>query len=166
MSFKSHDTNPEWKFVLIGRGSFATVSILSGRPVAFKHVIFSDRTPELNAEFEALCRLYDFCDTDAFLAIPRPLAYYDPAFSESFVSLDSSPIQKGWSRARRPLVAEGDFKALKLDSAAYAMDQVLSLPLSTAHQNCHLLFWFHAKSSTTNFQIPRRGDFWIKQLKR
>jgi hypothetical protein len=30
------------------------------------------------------------------------------------------------------LVYEDDFKALKLDSAAYAMDQVLPLPLSTA----------------------------------
>ena len=87
--------NPEWKFVAIGRGSFATVSILSDRPVAFKHVIFSDRTPELKAEFEALRRLYDFCDTDAFFAIPRPLAYYDPAVSTSFASADGSPIQKG-----------------------------------------------------------------------
>jgi hypothetical protein len=128
----SHDINPEWKLVSIGRGSFATVSILSGRPVAFKHVIFSDRTPELKAEFEALRRLYDFCDTDSFFAIPRPLAFYDPEVSASFVSPDGSPIQKPRFRARRPLVAEDDFKALKLDSAAYAMDQVLPLPLSTA----------------------------------
>jgi hypothetical protein len=128
----SHDINHEWKLVSIGRGSFATASILSGRPVAFKHVIFSDRTPELKAEFEALRCIYDSCDTDSFFAIPRPLAYYDPAVSTSFVSPDSSPISKGWSRARRPLVSEDDFKALKLDSAAYAMDQVLPLPLSTA----------------------------------
>lgn len=127
----SQDINPEWKLVSIGRGSFATVSILSGRPVAFKHPIFSDRTPELKAEFEALRCLYDFCNTDAFFAILRPLAYYDPAVSTSFVSPDSSPISKGQSRARRPLVAEEDFRALKLNSAAYAMDQVL--PSSFIH---------------------------------
>jgi len=136
-SISSHasDINPEWKLVSIGRGSFATVSILSGRPVAFKHVIFSDRTPELKAEFEALRCLYDVCNTDSFFAIPRPLAYYDPAVSTSFVSAHNphSPrISKGRPRARRPLVTEDDFKALKLESAAYAMDQVLPLPLSTA----------------------------------
>ncbi|KAI0000472.1 hypothetical protein BJV77DRAFT_974108 [Russula vinacea] len=131
-STTSHDINPEWKLVAIGRGSFATVSILSGRPVAFKHIICSGRTPELKAEFEAIRCIYDSCDTDSFFAIPRPLAYYDPAVSTSFCSPDSPPISKVWSRARRPLVAEDDFKALKLDSAAYAMDQVLPLPLSTA----------------------------------
>ncbi|KAF8223692.1 hypothetical protein L208DRAFT_1445244 [Tricholoma matsutake] len=128
----SQDINPEWKLVPIGRGSFATVSILSGRPVAFKHVIFTSRTPELKTEFETLRALYDFCNTDSFFAIPRPLAYYDPELSSSFVSPEGSPVSKGRSRARRPLVTEVDFKALKLDSAAYAMDQVLPLPLSTA----------------------------------
>ena len=127
-----HDINPEWKVVSIGRGSFATVSILSGRPVAFKHVIFSGRTPELKAEFEALSSIYGSCSTDSFFEIPRPLAYYDPAVPTSFVSPGGSPILKGWSRARHPSVAEDDFKALKLDSAAYAMVQVLPLPLSTA----------------------------------
>src|SRR5688572_29452466 len=114
----SNDINPEWTLVSIGRGSFAIVSILSGRPVAFKHVIFSDRAPELKAEFEALRCLYYFCKTDSFFAVPRPLAYYDPAVATSFVSPDSSPISKGWSRGRHPLVIEEDFKALKLDSAA------------------------------------------------
>jgi len=128
----SQDINPEWRLVPIGRGSFATVSILSGRPVAFKHVIFSGRTPELKTEFETLRALYDFCNTDSFFAIPLPLAYYDPELSSSFVSPEGSPISKGRSRARRPLVTEDDFKALKLDGAAYAMDQVLPLPLSVA----------------------------------
>lgn len=128
----SRDINPEWKLVSIGRGSFATVSILSGRPVAFKHDVFLDRTPELNAEFKALRYIYDSCNTDSFFAIPRPLAYYDPAVATSFVSPDRSPITSGRPRAHRPLVTEDDFKALKLDTAAYAMDQVLPLPLSTA----------------------------------
>jgi hypothetical protein len=126
----SPDVNPEWNLVAIGRGSFATVSILSGRPVAFKHVINSERTPELKAEFDTLCSIYDFCNTDSFFAIPRPLAYYDPNVSASFISQASSPLSVGRSRARRPLVTESDIKALQLESAAYAMDQVLPLPLS------------------------------------
>lgn len=129
----SSDINPEWKLLAIGRGSFAFVSVLSGRPVAFKQVISSTRTPELKTEFEALCSIYDFCNTDSFFAITRPLAYYNPHVSTSFFSPDSSPINVGRTRVRRrPRVVESDFKVLGLDSAAYAMDQVLPLPLSTA----------------------------------
>jgi len=129
MSSDLQDINPEWKLTRIGRGSLAIVSILSGRPVAFKHVIHPRRTPEIKTEFETLRALYSLCNTDSLFAIPRPLAYYDPELSSSFVSSD---VSTGRYRARRPLVAEDDFKALKLDSAAYAMDQVLPLPLSTA----------------------------------
>ena len=57
-----------------------------------------------------------------------------------FVSPDGTPVLKGRSRVRRPLVAEDEFKALKLDNAAYAMDQVLSLPLSTALK-IHTIFY-------------------------
>jgi len=124
--------NPEWKLVAIGRGSFATVSILLGRPVAFKHVLTSQRTPELEAEFEALLAIYDFCNTDSFFLIPRPLAYYDPSISTSFASPEATPPGRPRVRARRPLVTEGDFVALKLSNAAYAMDQVLPIPLKTA----------------------------------
>ena len=128
----SSDINPAWKLVAIGRGSFAIVSILSGRPIAFKHVISLTRTPELKTEFEALCSIYDFCNTNSFFALTRPLAYYDPQVPTSFFSPDSSPINVGRTRVRRPRVVESDFKVLGLDSAAYAMDQVLPLPLSTA----------------------------------
>jgi len=123
--------NPEWKFIAIGRGSFATVSILLGRPVAFKHVHTSERTPELEAEFEAIRAIYDLCNADSFFLIPRPLAYYDPSISTSFVSPEAIPPGRR-VRARRPLVTEGDFVALKLSNAAYAMDQVFPLPLKTA----------------------------------
>lgn len=126
------DINPEWKLVSIGRGSFATVFILSGRPVAFKQVISLGRTPDLKVEFETLCRLYNFYNTDSFFAIPRPLAYFDSGIPGSFVSSASSPISKSQSRGVRPLVTHDDFSALQLDRAAYAMDQVFPLPLSIA----------------------------------
>ena len=117
----------------IGRGSFAIVSILSGRPVAFKHAISSTRTPKLQTEFEALCSIYDCCNSDLFFAFPRPLACYDRQVSTSFVSADSSPINVARTRAfHRPRVTEKDIRFLGLDSATYAMDHVLPLPLSTA----------------------------------
>src|ERR1700761_3471728 len=128
----SSGLNPEHKLVPIGRGSFATVSVLGARPMAFKHVIFPLRTPELKAEFEVMCSIYDFCNTDSFFAIPRPLAYYDPVTPNSFVALEASPISHGRQRARRPLVIEDDFRELNISIAAYAMDLVIPLPLSTA----------------------------------
>src|SRR5258708_4304446 len=51
----------------------ATIPILLGRPVAFTY-----GCPQIKAEFEAICSIYDFCNTDSLFAIPRPLAYYDP----------------------------------------------------------------------------------------
>lgn len=129
---ESSDINFEWKLVAIGRGSFATVSILLGRPVAFKQVLIPQRTPELEAEFGALCSIYEFCTTNSFFQIPRPLAYYDPSISTSFTSPEVTPPGRPRVRARRPLVTEGDFVALKLSNAAYAMNQVLPLPLKTA----------------------------------
>ena len=124
--------NPEWRLVPIGRGSFASVSILSGRPVAFKHVIVRERSGELKTEFEVLRSLYDFCDSDSFFGVPRPLAFYDPHKSTSFLSAGCSPPSESRRRPPRSLVSEDDFKLLELDTAAYAMDQVLPLPLSTA----------------------------------
>jgi hypothetical protein len=123
------DINPVWKLVTIGRGSFASVSILTGRPVAFKHIILRESAVELKAEFEAICSLYDVCDSDSFFGIPRPLAFYDPHQLNSFLSVRGSPPSES---RRRSLVNEGDFRLLELDTAAYAMDQVLPIPLLTA----------------------------------
>lgn len=122
--------NPSWNVVTIGRGSFASVCVLTGRPVAFKQVLFPEQALELKAEFETICKLYDLCDTDSFFAIPRPLAFLDPLLPNSYISATVSPLQQ--VRAR-PFVSHGDFKALGLPNAAYAMTQVLPLPLSTAH---------------------------------
>jgi hypothetical protein len=126
------DINPEWKLVTIGRGSFASVSILSGRPVAFKHVIAPERSVELKTEFKTLQSLYAVRNTNSFFAIPRPLAFYDPHGSNSFLSVGGSPPLGLRRRSPRPLVSEGDFKLLEFDTAAYAMDQVLPIPISTA----------------------------------
>lgn len=134
--------NPSWNVVNIGRGSFASVCILAGRPVAFKQVLFPERALELKAEFETICRLYDLCDSNSVFAIPRPpsLAFFDPQLPNTYISPTVSPLRQGRRRAALPLVSHGDFKALGLPNAAYAMDQVLPLPLSTA-QSIRTLFY-------------------------
>ena len=57
----------------IGRESFATVSILSGFPVVFKHVMVREVVSSLNpASLQVLRSLYDCCDADSFFDILRP----------------------------------------------------------------------------------------------
>ncbi|KAI6029082.1 hypothetical protein BKA83DRAFT_4214215 [Pisolithus microcarpus] len=101
------DVNAEWKIITIGRGSFASISVLTGRPIAFKHVIIpaKEKIQELLREFETLCFIYETCNKDSFFAIPRPFAFYDPANRASFRALET---------------------------AAYAMDHVQPLPLQFA----------------------------------
>ncbi|KDQ07935.1 hypothetical protein BOTBODRAFT_59671 [Botryobasidium botryosum FD-172 SS1] len=125
---KVSDVDPEWQLKTIGRGSFATASVLTGRPVAFKQVIVRARTPELKQEFEMFLVLYDLCSTDSHVAVPRPLAYYNPAAVEFISPSNDAPESTG----RRPHVAKPDFQALGLENAAYAMDHVLPLPLAVA----------------------------------
>ena len=124
--------SPEWRLVTIGRGSFASVSVLTGRPVAFKHVILPERSQELRGEFDILRSIYDSCDTDSFFAIPRPFAFYDPSVPASVVAPPRCPHSTGRRQHLRPRVTEGDFKMLNLDTAAYAMDHVPPLPLVVA----------------------------------
>ncbi|KAM6497601.1 hypothetical protein JOM56_005549, partial [Amanita muscaria] len=85
----------------IGMGSFASVSILSGRPVAFKHATV--RSVELKTEFQVLRSLHDFCDTDSFFGVPRPVAFYDPHKSTSFLSVGGSPPSESRRRPSRSL---------------------------------------------------------------
>lgn len=126
------DVTPEWRFVTIGRGSFASVSVLTGHPIAFKHVILPERSQELRKEFDTLLSIYGSCDTDSFFAIPRPLAFYDPSTPASFVAPPRSPHSTSRRRPLRPRVTEGDFKMLNLDTAAFAMDHVPPLSLVVA----------------------------------
>jgi hypothetical protein len=126
------DVTPERRLVTIGRGSFASVSVLTGHPVAFKHVILPERTQELQRVFYILRSIYDSCDKDSFFAIPRPFAFYDPRVPASFVAPPRSPHSTSRQRPLHPRVAEGDFKMLNLDTAAYAMDYIPPLSLVVA----------------------------------
>jgi hypothetical protein len=123
---------PEWKLVKIGAGSFGTVMVLLGRPVAFKVVQNVQLTAQLHNEFTALQFLYKLCNPDppSFFLIPRPLAYYDPNKPSEFESLAASPPST--RRALRPVFSLNDVEMLKFESAAYAMDLLTPLPLSVA----------------------------------
>lgn len=128
------DVNAEWKIITIGRGSFASISVLTGRPIAFKHVIMpsKEKIQELLREFETLCFIYETCNKDSFFAIPRPFAFYDPANRASFRAVNR-PLGTHHRRGTiPPFIRQDDFKLMQLETAAYAMDHVQPLPLQFA----------------------------------
>ncbi|KAI5987623.1 hypothetical protein EDD15DRAFT_2199361 [Pisolithus albus] len=128
------DVNAEWKIITIGRGSFASISVLTGRPIAFKHVIMpsKEKIQELLREFETLCFIYETCNKDSFFAIPRPFAFYDPANRASFRAVNR-PLGTHQRRGTiPPFIRQDDFKLMQLETAAYAMDHVQPLPLQFA----------------------------------
>jgi len=122
----------------IGRGSFANVSVLTGRTIAFKHVIVSARKQELFKEFLALRTIYNQRDLDSFFSLPEPHAFYDPDDPHSYSSTVRRQTHESGSTSRRrspigpSLIRKEDFKLLGLETAAYAMDQVQPLPLKFA----------------------------------
>ncbi|KAF8621384.1 hypothetical protein AX15_007841 [Amanita polypyramis BW_CC] len=124
------DVNPEWNLVTVGRGSFASVSVLSGRPVAFKHVIVPQRSQELLREFETLRCIHELCNTNSFFVIPRPLAFYDPNDPRRFQALSGSSDSRYRQGSGRPFIRQEDFRLVGLETAAYAMDHVQPLPLT------------------------------------
>lgn len=122
----------EWRLLTIGRGSFASVSVLTGRPIAFKHVMVpeKEKKQELLKEFDTLCCIYDSCNGDSFFAIPRPFAFYDPGNPGSFRTVNRSP---GFRHRWRTFIRQDDFELMQLGTAAYAMDHVQPLPLKFAY---------------------------------
>jgi hypothetical protein len=136
----SASAKPESGLRTIGKGSFASVSVLTGRPVAFKHVHTPASNHELQNEFKALRVLHNKLGNDNFFAIPRPLAFYDPDEPDRFLSTEAFVP---WRNRRRPVdlhVAECDMKLLNFDTAAYAMDYVPPLPLTTARSIRELFY--------------------------
>ncbi|KAK2462901.1 hypothetical protein APHAL10511_005099 [Amanita phalloides] len=149
---QGRDVTPEWRLMTIGRGSLANVSILTGRTIAFKHVIVQARKQELITEFRTLCAVYNQCDSDSFFSIPQAHAYYDPddAQSYSFTGRRQSPGSGSTSRRRLlgpSLIREEDFELLGLETAAYAMDQVQPLPLKFAQVVRNLFYPDTAKAA-------------------
>lgn len=64
--------------VQIGAGSFASVSILSGGPVAYKEVHNTDDAATLRAEYDLLRSIYPSCGGDSVFAITRALGFNNP----------------------------------------------------------------------------------------
>ena len=70
---QERDVTPEWKLMTIG----SSVSVLTGRTIAFKHVIVSARKQELFKEFQILCTIYNLNHRDSdsfFLFLNRMLS--------------------------------------------------------------------------------------------
>ncbi|KAI6012977.1 hypothetical protein EDC04DRAFT_2760261 [Pisolithus marmoratus] len=136
----------EWGLITIGRGSFASVSVLTGRPIAFKHVIVpaKEKKEELLKEFDTLRRIYDFCHEDSFFAVPRPFVFYDPDNPESFRGASKPSNICNRRRPSLPFIRQDDFELLRLETAAYAMDHVQPLPLKFAYLVRTLFYPEHA----------------------
>jgi hypothetical protein len=120
------------------KGKLASVSILSGPPVAFKHVTVRERSGELTTEFEVLRSLYNFCDTESFFGVPRPLALYDPHKSTSFISAGGSAPSESRRRPLRSPVRSACSLVRKVDTVAYAIDHIRLL---CAHHHSFLVLW-------------------------
>ncbi|KAI6101439.1 hypothetical protein EDD16DRAFT_1650482 [Pisolithus croceorrhizus] len=140
------DVNVDWRLLTIGRGSFASVSVLTGRPVAFKHVIVpaKEKKQELLKEFDTLRRIYDSCNGNSFFAIPRPFAFYDPDNPESFRTVNGFPRFDRRRGTVPPFITQNNFKLMHLETAAYAMDHVQPLPLEFAYLVRSLFYPEHA----------------------
>lgn len=110
----------------IGSGSFATVYSLRGIPFVFKVTHLPDRSDELRAEFHALQTLYTLCTSNSMFAIPRAIAFYDPA-SKELIKFSPSPAI-GRVRGPRPIVDSGLFINENFDAPAHIMDRAHVLP--------------------------------------
>jgi len=66
------DAIDEPSLVKIGAGSFATVYVVHGGPIAYKQVahVFDAQTQILRHEYDILQEVYLKCSTDSFFAIP------------------------------------------------------------------------------------------------
>lgn len=122
----------DWRLFKIGRGSFADIWLLGGRPIAFKVVQIPTNGDILLREYTALTEIYNLCNSDSFFFIPRPFAYYDPSAPDSFASIPTSLSPRPSCRPLRSPVALADLKSLGLPAAVYAMDFVVPLPPTIA----------------------------------
>ena len=112
----------------IGAGSFAAIYAPPGRPIVFKVPHAPEDAPVVRREFNSLHVLYTECNTDPFFALPRPLAFYDPATND--VLFFPRYFERGRRSApRRPFHAEF-FASLPGPGprACYVMDRVPPLP--------------------------------------
>ena len=62
----------------IGSGSFATVYVTKGNPVAFKVVHHQSESKTVLAEFEVLRAVYENCRSIPGFMVPGPKGYFDP----------------------------------------------------------------------------------------
>ncbi|THH28733.1 hypothetical protein EUX98_g5459 [Antrodiella citrinella] len=106
----TESTVDEPSIAKIGAGSFATVYVVRGGPIAYKQKIYLE------------------CQADSFFNIPRPFAFNDPDLHpDGFISCSPSPIPgQRHPTSSRPHVTPG--LMVPFIKATYAMDRVLAFP--------------------------------------
>ena len=78
-STASPDVNENADQLCTGSGSFATVYVTKGNPIAFKVVHYEFDSEALLEEFGALRELYPKCASSPGFLVPGPKRFYDPA---------------------------------------------------------------------------------------
>jgi hypothetical protein len=125
--------------VRIGSGSFGSIYVVRGGPLAFKIAHFPEQHDTLKKEYEALRYLYAVCNTDSFFRIPKPLAFHDFEHKVLLANPSSTVLQ-----LRGPRIAHGRpapinasfFDALGNKNPVYAMDRVFALPENIGRPIC------------------------------
>ncbi|KAA8913029.1 hypothetical protein FN846DRAFT_931516 [Sphaerosporella brunnea] len=122
----------------IGAGSFASIFVVCGGPLAFKIVHARENREILKKEYEALSYLYAACNTDSFFRVPKPLAFYD-AEQEVLLATTHRPFLSRNSRiAHCPPapISASFFEVLGNSDPVYAMDRVFALPGNVGRPIC------------------------------
>ena len=122
--------------VCIGSGSFATIYVTKGNPIAFKVVHYESDSEALLEEFGALRELYQKCASSPGFLVPGPKGFYDPAMMMVvFHSGQSVPLMTASPEAiaARPIPTLFDGVYSKHGRAMYAMTRVHRFPVDMAH---------------------------------
>ncbi|KAJ6498862.1 hypothetical protein C8R45DRAFT_980250 [Mycena sanguinolenta] len=122
----------EPRLVVVGRGSFGEVQLLTQTSFAFKSVLNPSDDAVLEREWNTILGIYTSCNSTSFFAIPRPLGLFLPASSDSSVQLapPSPPLEVRGQIRRRPQIAKTIFQDHEFTVATYAMTFITNVPIS------------------------------------
>ncbi|KAF7376531.1 hypothetical protein MSAN_00069100 [Mycena sanguinolenta] len=124
----------EPQLLVVGRGSFGEVQLLSQTSLAFKSVLNPSEDTILEKEWNTMLGICSSCNVDStsFFSIPRPLGLFLPAASDPRVQLapPGPPLEVRGRIKRRPQIPEILFRDHEFKVATYAMTFIANVPAS------------------------------------
>ncbi|KAF7302414.1 hypothetical protein HMN09_00875200 [Mycena chlorophos] len=116
----------------VGQGSFGKVWLLTQTPYAFKTVLNTDSSADLEKEWSTLVGVYATCSSTSFFAIPRPLAAFLPESTDQVRFAPPSPSiapRQFRNRKRPPIpLPQSIFHENGFTAATYAMTFIHNVP--------------------------------------